>query len=312
MIPKIAVVIISWNTSELTENCLKSLFADLDNIDYEVWAVDNNSSDDSVQMIKSKFPSVRLIENSENVGFARANNQALKKARAEYFLLLNSDTIVPRGLIKLLCDFLDKNSDAQACAPRQIDKNGNTINFPLELPSIKAEFFDCLTYHFYPISPILSSFRNKSKNKAQVSNSPARAELLSAACLMLRKEVIDNIGLLAEDYFLFSEENDYFTRMKDAGYASFYLPAAEIVHLVGKSRERMGNIDSEVNFYRSRLIYFNKISGKKYIIIRSIYLLFFYWSIGFAKLGMLLRGRDESEYYRTYSALLNLVRKKSN
>jgi GT2 family glycosyltransferase len=308
---KLVVIIVSWNTRELTHNCLRSLFDDTCGMDIEVWVVDNNSSDDSVSMIKREFPQVKVIENKENAGFARANNQALRQANGEYYLLLNSDTVVPKGSIKALCEFMDSHPDAGAAAPNQRNDEGIIHSLPKRLPSITGELRECLLYHFFPINRILRSLLVRGSGNRKPEEGPARAEILSAACLIIRRNVIEKIGYLAEDYFLFSEENDYFNRMKRAGLTAYFLPHIEIIHLVGKSREKRGNIDSQVNFFRSRLKYFGKFYPNKIIVFKSIYFLFFGWSVMIASLLKGIRGRSEDEYYDTYRALIRVLRNRT-
>ena len=141
---KLVVVIISWNTRDLTRNCLLTLFPELEGTDSEAWVVDNASTDDSVEMIKKEFPSIKLIPNKENVGFARANNQVLREAAGEYYLLLNSDTLIPPGSIRTMVDFLDKNPEAGAVGPRLKNAVG-VVERPLKpLPTLNGELRYCL------------------------------------------------------------------------------------------------------------------------------------------------------------------------
>jgi hypothetical protein len=308
---KLVTVIVSWNTLELTRNCLRSLFDETCGIDGEVWVVDNNSSDNSVEMIRREFPQVKIIENGENTGFARANNQALRKAAGDYYLLLNSDTIIPKGSISAVIDFMDSHPEAGAAAPNQRNDEGIIHSLPRRLPSLGGEFRECLLYHFFPVNRVLWPFLSNSGGDRKQESGPVRAEILSAACLVIRHSVIEKIGYLAEDYFLFSEENDYFNRMKQAGFVSYFLPHIEIVHLVGKSRQKRGNIDSQVNFFRSRIKYFRKFHADKIVVFKSMYGFFFGWSIAVAGLAKFVKGKKESEYHTTYRALLGVLREKA-
>ncbi len=301
---RLAVIIISWNTKELTRNCLHSLYEDIKDLDNEVWVVDNDSTDGSVEMIKNEFPQVKLIENNENVGFARANNQALKKAGADYYLLLNSDTVIPKDAILGLYRYLEENQDIDAVGPRLTDGKNIQHSFT-KLPSIFGEMKYCLVYHFFPFGKLFRGWFFKSEEYLKLLDKPLDVELLSAACLLLRRDVIEKVGYLSEDYFLFSEENDYFNRMKRAGKKSVYLPNIEVIHLIGKSREKRIKIDSENNFLRSRLLYFRKFHPGSLFVFRMIYYLFFGWSYIFGLLSKLIKGNDE--YKILYGALLRTL-----
>ncbi|OQX92108.1 MAG: hypothetical protein B6D58_04575 [candidate division Zixibacteria bacterium 4484_95] len=304
---KLVVIIVSWNTVDLTRDCLRSLYDDLKGIDNEVWVVDNHSSDDSVNMIKSEFPQVKLIENTENVGFAKANNQALREAMGDYYLLLNSDTIIPSGSIRAICDFMENNSQASAAGPKMRDADG-VVQLPFRsLPSIGSEIRYCLVYHFFPLSRIFKAWFERKQVKLESLCKPIVVDVLSAACLIIRKDVIDKVGVLAEEYFLFSEENDYFYRMRKAGFKSYFLPDIEIIHLVGRSRRKRNIIDSEVNFVKSRKIYFKKFHRHKLFLFKAIYYFFFSWSCVMAKMSQLLKGKGDNDYFTLYRTLLKTI-----
>ena len=304
---KLVVVIINWNTRDLTRNCLQTLFPELEGTDSEVWVVDNGSTDDSVEMIKKEFPSIKLIPNKENVGFARANNQVLWEAAGKYYLLLNTDTLIPPGSIKALVDYLDKNPDAGAVGPRLKNAVG-VVERPLKpLPTLSGELRYCLAIHFFPFNGLFRFLFGRRRTDWTKLTEPTAAEVLSAACLLIRKAVIERIGFLAEDYFLFSEENDYFYRMRQAGFKGFYLPSAEIVHLIGMSRKKRGRTDSEVNFFRSRMHFFHKFHRKTLFMFKSIYAFFFCWSYLMAGIIRIIRSGQENEDFAVYSALLKTL-----
>jgi len=300
---RLIVAIVSWNTRDLTGDCLRSLVADLEGLDHEIWVVDNNSSDGSIEMIKEKFPGVKLIENKENVGFARANNQVLTGAKGDYYLLLNSDTIIPSGSIKALCQYMDENPAVAAAGPKLRNAEG-VVERPLKpLPSLLGEARYCLASHFFPFDRFFEALF--SKNEVEYPVKPVRAEVLSAACLIIRNEVIEKVGVLSEEYFLFSEENDFFFRMREKGLFGYYNPRIEIIHLVGKSRSKRGNIDSEVNFLKSRMHYFRKFHGRDILMFLAIYYFFYAWSYLAAAAKNALGIKNE--YPRLYRELLKAL-----
>ncbi len=306
---KLIVVIVSWNTRELTRNCLNSLFPELHDLDSEVWIVDNHSTDGSIEMIKKEFPKANLIENAENVGFAKANNQILNKAAGDLYLLLNTDTIIPPGSIGGLCAFMKDNPRAATAGPKLKNADG-IVEKPLKpIPTLMGEFRYCLSYHFFPFESLfrrILSYRQIDRRKI---TEPTESEVLSAACLIIRDEVIKTIGVLAEDYFLFSEENDYFYRMHQAGFKGYYIPEIEVIHLIGRSRKKRGRLDTEVNFFRSRLLFFKKFYGRKVFVFKIIYNFFFGWSCLMEKLYIFIKGRTNISGEVIYSELLRTLRK---
>ena len=304
---KLVIAIVNWNTKDLTRDCLKSLKADIEGINNEIWVVDNASIDGSVEMIGSEFPGIKIIQNSENTGFARANNQILRIAKGEYYLLLNTDTIIPKDSIKNLIRFMDNNPRCMSAAPRLTYADG-TPQPPLKaLPSAWGEFRNCLAYHFFPFGKYFGAMLSDKIQKPD-SDKPIKKEILSAACLLIRKEVIEKIGILGEEYFLFSEENDYFTRMRLAGFESYYLPFIDVIHLIGKSRNKRGNVDTEINFLKSRMLYYNKFYPNKIFFLKIIYGFFFCWSYIMAGLSKLIKGKKESDYQRLYIELLRFIK----
>ena len=306
---KLIVVIVSWNTLDLTRDCLRSTFAELARlrIDSEVWVVDNASEDESVSMIRDEFPDVILIENEDNVGFARANNQVLNQAEGSHYLLLNSDTIVHENAFRRMLDYLAAHPATAAVGPRLIYGTGTIQHSFTPLPTLLGELSYCGVFHFFPFGRLVNSLLGWGKTDLATVTEPREAEVLSAACLMLKREVIDKVGVLGEGYFLFSEENDYFYRMQQVGLRSVYLPAAEITHLVGASRKRSGEINSAANFLRSRFIFFQRFHPEQVRSLRMIYRLFLSYSFALASLSYNLKGRRDEHYVLLYRELLDTL-----
>ncbi len=306
--PKLIVVIVSWNTADLTRDCLRTLFKEIEAIDHEVWMVDNNSSDDSVAMVQREFPSVKLIINKTNVGFARANNQILNRAKGEYYLLLNTDTIIPEGSLKGLVQFMDEQPLAGAAGPKLKNAHGIVERGLKPFPTMGGEFRYCLASHFFPLNPIFQKLFGGSRKIDENANKPTEAEVLSAACLIVRREVIEKVGVLAEDYFLFSEENDYFYRMRQAGYKGFYLPQIEVIHLIGMSRKKRQAMDSELNFFKSRMLFFMKFHPGWMPLFKINYYFFFAWSYLTAEVvGIFKTAPSDENYALMYRKLLGIL-----
>lgn len=241
----------------------------------EVFVVDNASQDGSAEEVSRRYPEVNLIRNTENVGFARANNQALREAKGRYVILLNSDTEIRSDTLRALSQFMDAHPEAGAVAPKLIYADGTpqpSVDF---FPNLLTEFF-----HLFQLKKILptASLRKQVGRRAGYmlgrtartylrayddASDPIEVDCASGGCLMVKREVISKVGLLDESFFIFVEDMDWCIRMKQAGFKTYYLPQVMVVHHVGKSV----TVDKEaqerafVEHYRSRLYFFKKHRG---------------------------------------------------
>lgn len=253
----LSIIIINWNTERLLRECLESVDSAIDGFDCEVLLVDNASSDGSVDMVKQSFQDVILIENDENIGFSRANNVALPLAKGRYILLLNSDTLVPRGSLKLAIDFLDENKDVGALTPKILNGDGS-IQHPcyVKEPSITSELFG-----LFALGRVLGI--------ESPDTQPAGSEVSDVAhgcgcSLFLRKEAIDQVGYLDERMLFSYEDVDICVRIRRAGWRMCYFPASEITHLGGASTAKKANRALEARLL-SKYAFFNKYHGKVFI-----------------------------------------------
>ncbi len=244
----VSIVIINWNTCDLLRNCLVSIYETVQGVEFEVFVVDNGSSDDSVAMVRELFPAVTVIANEQNLGFAAANNLAFRQMRGSYALLLNSDTVLTEGAIATLFRFLAENNDVGMCCGQLLNEDGsrqNSIaNFPALLPLLCNE------------SLLRLLFPGKFPSKHQLHTEPVEVDSCIGACMMVRKTAMDKEGLLDEDFFFYFEETDWAYRFKKAGWLICLVPQARIYHLQGKS---VGySAKARIMFHRSRSIYFKK------------------------------------------------------
>jgi GT2 family glycosyltransferase len=249
----LSVIIVSWNTSQLLENCLASILANPPTSPFEIWVVDNTSTDGSPQMVREKFPKVHLIENSENVGFARANNQAIQRCAGKYILLLNPDTLVEYGALEALVDFLDRHPEAGAAGARMLNPDGSLQISSHPRPTLSRELWRLLhldTFLPYALYPLTK----------WATNHPQEVDILGGACLLLRKEALDQVGSLDEDYFIYSEEIDLCYRIQRAGWRIYWVPQAKVVHFGGQSTRQVPT-EMFLNLYRSNIKYFHKHYG---------------------------------------------------
>jgi GT2 family glycosyltransferase len=250
----LSIVIVSWNTVQLLKQCLDSIYANPPGCTFEIWVVDNASSDESVSMLRSGFPDVHLIDNHENMGFAGANNQALKLCQGSFILLLNPDTIVKPHSLEQLIIVLRSQPQVGGIGPRLL--NGDTSFQPscYPFPTLTREFWRL--FYLDKIVPygIYDSLKwDQSK--------PRDVDSIQGACLLLRKEVLDQVGLFDESFFLYSEEIDLCYRIKRAGWRLLWLPEASIVHLGGQSSKQVAT-KSFLNLYQGKVLFFRKHYGR--------------------------------------------------
>lgn len=251
---KLSIIIPSWNTRDLLVDCLTSVYAHPPQCEFEVWVVDNASSDDSVAVTREKFPQVRLIENQENVGFAGANNQAIRKCNSQYVLLLNSDTKVKPGALQALLTFMDTHSDAGAAGSllRNADGSLQTSSYPK--PTLFREFWRL--FHLDTLYPY-GRYNMRQWDTAK----PRQVDVLMGASLILRREVLEKIGLMDESYFMYSEEVDLCFRLQRAGWRLYWVPSSEVIHYGGQSTQLVA-LEMFITLYQSKLQFFHKHYGR--------------------------------------------------
>lgn len=251
MVSDLAIVIVNWNTRDMLRDCLTSLGGE-QSWSYHVIVVDNASTDGSAEMVTREFPQVHLISNKENAGFARANNQGIQAGQGRYVLLLNSDTIVPTGALEQLIRFMDEHSKAGACGPRLLRPDGSPQPYAFggdPTPGyLLARGLNQLLFHRY--------LHDWATDKVQ------EVDWVTGACLLVRREAIDQVGLLDESIFMYFEDNDWCLRIRKAGWKVYYNPQAEIVHIGGQSLAQ--NPAAQAAYHQS-LIY---VYGKHYGLLR--------------------------------------------
>lgn len=248
----ISIIIVNWNTRDLLINCIESIYKTIKNLSLEIWIVDNGSRDESVNAIRRKFPDVNIIENKENLGFAKANNQALRQMHGRYAVLLNTDTILTDGAIETIVHFMDKNADTGICGGQLLNADGTKQNSIANIPTLATELLNK--------SLLRRLFPEKYPGKERDLKSPVEVESVIGACMVVRKKAIDDAGLMDESYFFFLEETDWCLRMRKKGWKIFHHPEAKIYHLQGKTAKRE-NVKARIEYWRSRYIFFEKNYG---------------------------------------------------
>jgi GT2 family glycosyltransferase len=248
----LSIIIVSWNTKEYLLPCLESILKKDDGVSQEVIVVDNGSQDGSEEGVKKKFPFIHLIENKKNLGFAKAANQGLEKASGRYILLLNPDTQVTRRAIEQLVSFMESHPKVGVAGGQLINSDGSRQNSIANFPSLATELFNKSLLRWL--------FPERFPGKERDYREPIEVDSVIGACMVVRRDAIDQIGLLDEDYFLFLEETDWCYRMKREGWKIYHVPQAEIIHFQGKSAEKE-TARAKIEYYRSRYLFFKKHRG---------------------------------------------------
>ena len=248
----LSIIIVNWNTRDLLCQCLDSLTQKVEGIEMEILVVDNGSTDGSVAAVRDKFPGVRLIENPVNMGFAKANNQAISLSSGEYLLLLNPDTQVKDETVVKMLSFMDAHAEAGLVGAQLLNADGSKQNSIANFPSLATELLNK--------SLLRRLFPEKFPGKGRDYPGPVEVDSVIGACMMVRRKAVEQMGLLDEKFFLFLEETDWCYRIKKAGWKVYHIPQAEIFHFQGKSAEAEKG-KARIEYYRSRYHYFRKNRG---------------------------------------------------
>ena len=254
---ELSIVIVSWNTRDLLAQCLASVTADaalLPCPHVEILVVDNASTDGTVEAVRRQFPRVRIIENNHNVGFARANNQGVGQSQGSYVLLLNPDTEVKPGTLQTLLDFMEAEPQIGLVGAQLLNADGSLQTSCYPAPTLLRELWRL--FHLDSLRPY-GTYRMADWNRTQ----PREVEALLGACLFIRRQVLDEVGLLDESYFMYSEEIDLCYRVSQAGWPIYWVPQAQIVHYGGQSTQQVPT-KMFLHLYGSKLRYFRKHYGR--------------------------------------------------
>lgn len=244
----VTIIIVSYNTMRLLEACLHSIYKNISGLNFEVIVVDNNSRDGSQEMVKKNFSNVKLIQNKENIGFSKANNQAIRIAKGDYILLLNSDTVLMPGSLDSMVEFMKKDQKVGAIGPKLIDINGAvqpssgredriyTILLRFCIPrTLSGNIKKILAKnHFRKFRKLLGSQVGSYLLRSEIEI-PTEIDRISGACFLVDRKIIEEIGLLDEKFFLYSEDADLCFRIKKKGWKIIYFPEAKIIHYGGQA-----------------------------------------------------------------------------
>lgn len=272
---ELSVIIVSFNVKSFLRQCLHSVGIAMEKIDCEIFVIDNNSEDGSVEMIKSEFPYVKLIINDVNAGFSAANNQGIKKSVGRFVLLLNPDTIVVKNTFSKCIDFMNGHPNAGAIGIRMINGEGRFLpESKRALPTPVTAFFKSFGFSFlFPECRILNRYYLPQIDSRETSIT----EVISGAFMFIRRDALNKSGLLDEAFFMYGEDIDLSYRLMQTGYINYYYPEIQIVHFKGRSTAR-NSFKDIIHFYQAMRIYIRKRAAEgKYrsfllLIIPAVYL----------------------------------------
>ncbi|HPR32088.1 MAG TPA: glycosyltransferase [Prolixibacteraceae bacterium] len=268
---KLSIVIVNYNVKHFLEQCLHSVEKACKNIDAEVFVVDNNSVDGSTGMLIHKFPDVKLILNKHNLGFSRANNQAIRKATGEYILLLNPDTVVEEQTFEKVLAFMDAHPEAGGLGVKMIDGKGKFLpESKRGLPTPWVAFYKIFGLSaLFPRSKVFGKYHLSYLDEKSIHE----VDVLAGAFMLMRKEALDKVGLLDEDFFMYGEDIDLSYRITCGGYKNYYFPETTIIHYKGESTKK-GSLNYVRMFYTAMIIFARKHFSRKYAGLFSFFIHF--------------------------------------
>ena len=250
----VSVIIVNWNVRDFLRDCLRSVYQQTRDIAFEIIVVDNASSDGSVEMLKREFPQVKLLDNSENKGFAAASNQGMAIAKGRYFLLLNPDTVILDNAIAKTVAFADKRSEAAVTACRVLSQDGSLQRTCSMYPSLLNMFLEDVF-----LSKIFAKnhFFGRERMTWWQYDDVREVDVVAGSFMLVRKEAIDKVGVMDERFFMYSEDTDWCYRFKNAGWKIVFTPVSKIVHCGDKSSEQ-ARLEMGLQLRGSNLLFMKK------------------------------------------------------
>jgi len=253
--PTISIIIVNYNTGQLLRSCLESIYAGANGTHPRIWVVDNHSRDRSVAMLRSCFPTVRVIANQANVGFSKANNMAISRSRSKYILLLNPDTVVLGDAVGRIVRLMEDHPEVGVAGGRVLNADGTlqlACRRSIPTPGVAFSYLTGLS-RLFPKS------RTMGKYNLTFVNPESRHEVdaVSGAFLMIRRKTVEEIGLLDERFFMYGEDLDWCLRVKRAGWTVVYDPSAAIIHYKGQSA-KYNSRRAALEFHRAMYLFHRK------------------------------------------------------
>ncbi|MBR6162518.1 glycosyltransferase family 2 protein [bacterium] len=282
----VSIVYVNYKSEEITKNSIKSVLEKTQGIEFEIFVVDNNSEDGSIENIEKEFPQINIIKNTVNAGFGAANNLAIRQAKGKYILCLNTDTILLNNAIKMMFDFMEKeeNQNIGACGCYITGKDQKPSNCGGLLPSVGALFWK---FGFRKLCPEYYEKKYVGKITKETKDIYSDLGYITGADLFLRKKVLDEVGLYDENIFMYFEDSDLCKRIKDKGYELTLVEGGEIEHLEGQSTKNP--LNKKIWFKTSEMYYFRKHFPSQLLLVKLIYLILYLFD------WLILRNKDSKE-----------------
>ncbi len=261
-----SINIVTYNSLEPLKICLSSLISSFgSNKNYEITIIDNGSKDGVIQFLEDSFPTINLIKNSNNLGYTKAMNQGLKISKGDYLVQLNPDVYVNEGTFQTLKFWMDDHPDAGICIPKVLNQDGS---FQRQCRRGFARPLEVVSYflkldRLFPKNKKLGNYVKTYLPEDEI----AEVDAVSGSCMMIRKEVIQDIGFLDERYFAYQEDTDFCFRAKNAGWKVYYLPIASVIHQGGRGGSRTNPFQGILEWHRSYNLYYRKNLSKDYFFL---------------------------------------------
>lgn len=265
-----SIIIVNYNTKELLQGCIRSIFQNTKKVTYEIIVVDNNSIDGSQHMVKKTFPDVLLLCNKENVGFSRANNKAYRHSKGEYLVFLNSDTLILDSAIEKMINYLQSHPQVGIVGPKILNYRHQPFSSFQRFLDVKKLFLGSKY-----LKHVLNVERYRMNYPSYNFTAIQDVEWVSGACLAVRRDVFEKVGFWDENYFLYYEDMDLCYQVFKSGYRVVYYPEAEITHLFGQSARKSTRNLKKIN-KNSMKYYFKKNYPLVHYWIAVVYSYFLY------------------------------------
>lgn len=268
----VSIILVNYKTKDLTVNCIKSIYEKTKDLIFEIFVVDNNSQDGSIEAIEKEFPNINIIKNQINAGFGAANNLAIKQAKGKYILCLNTDTLLINNAIKIMYDFMEKkeNQNVAVCGGALYNGNNEPCICGGNLPSINDIIWKVglrnifkKQYKRYCIGLTCDDYNNEES-----------IGYITGADICFRKSVLDEVGIFDEKFFMYFEETDLCKRIKDKGYDIKLVKDAKIIHLEGQSNKN--TLQKKEISKRSEFYYFRKHHPNQIWLVKILYVILYF------------------------------------
>lgn len=276
----LSICIVSYKASALLKECLSSIYQNQPAVPFEVIVVDNHSDDGTLEMLRSCFPQVKALELPANQGYTRPMNDALKAANGRYLVQLNPDTLILPGALERLVSFMDSHPEAGICTPKVLNRDGTLQK---QCRRSAARPWDAFTYFSglakrYPRSRRFAGYLMTYLDENEINE----VEAVSGSCMVIRREVIDDIGYLDELFFAYQEDADFCFRARQAGWRIYYVPDAQIIHYGGQGGSKVEVYRSIYEWHRSYYLYYRKHLARDYFFLFN----WLYYALMGIKLGL--------------------------